>query len=84
MQTLLRSLDRPVGGRHGEIRWARQECHHGRYVKNSTARRNPAGTVVEHGPNRSHGTHHRDAKNGQFVDGRTAARRPNTTVTEKG
>jgi hypothetical protein len=56
----------------------------GRYVTKQTALRKPAGTVVEHRPNRSSGTHYRDAKSGQFVNGQTAARRPNTTVTENG
>jgi len=56
----------------------------GRYVTKATARRNPGGTVVEHGPNRSHGTHYRDARTGQFVTEQTAARRPHSTVAERG
>jgi hypothetical protein len=56
----------------------------GRYVTKKTAQRNPAGTVVERGPNRSSGIHYRDARTGEFVSQETAARRPNTTVAEKG
>ena len=56
----------------------------GRYVKASTAARNPKTTVTERGANRSSGTHHRSAVTGKFVKGSTAARHPNTTVTERG
>ncbi|RDH74296.1 hypothetical protein DVS77_32385 [Mycolicibacterium moriokaense] len=56
----------------------------GRYVKTSTAARNPKTTVTERGANRSSGTHHRSAITGKFVKGSTAARHPNTTVTERG
>lgn len=56
----------------------------GRYVKASTAARNPKTTVTERGANRSSGTHHRSAITGKFVKGSTAARHPNTTVTERG
>jgi hypothetical protein len=56
----------------------------GRYVKASTAARNPKTTVTERGANRSSGTHHRSAITGKFVNGSTAARHPNTTVTERG
>lgn len=56
----------------------------GRYVKASTAARNPKTTVTEQGANRSSGTHHRSAITGKFVNGSTAARHPNTTVTERG
>lgn len=55
----------------------------GRYVKASTAARNPKTTVTERGSNRSSGTHHRSAITGKFVKASTAARHPNTTVTEK-
>jgi hypothetical protein len=56
----------------------------GRYVNRATAKRNPAGTVVEHGPNHSHGTHHRDAGTGRFIDPGTEARNPKTSLTERG
>ena len=56
----------------------------GRYVKASTAARNPKTTVTERGANHSSGTHHRSAITGKFVKGSTAARHPNTTVTERG
>lgn len=56
----------------------------GRYVKASTAARNPKTTVTERGANRSSGTHHRSAITGKFVKGSTAARHPSTTVTERG
>lgn len=56
----------------------------GRYVKASTAVRNPKTTVTERGANRSSGTHHRSAVTGRFVKSSTAARHPNTTVTERG
>jgi hypothetical protein len=56
----------------------------GRYVKASTATRNPRTTVTEHGANRSSGTHHRSAVTGKYVKAATAARHPNTTVTERG
>lgn len=56
----------------------------GRYVKASTAARNPRTTVTERGANRSSGTHHRSAITGKFVKASTAARHPNTTVTERG
>lgn len=56
----------------------------GRYVKASTAARNPKTTVTERGANNSSGTHHRSAITGKFVKPSTAARHPNTTVTERG
>ena len=56
----------------------------GRYVKASTAARNPKTTVTERGGNHSSGTHHRSAITGKFVTGSTAARHPNTAVTERG
>ena len=56
----------------------------GKFVKASTAARNPKTTVTERGSNRSSGTHHRSAITGKFVKGSTAARHPNTTVTERG
>ncbi|GAB5901790.1 hypothetical protein OKHIL_76010 [Mycolicibacterium mageritense] len=58
----------------------------GRYVKTSTAVRNPRTTVTERGSgrNNSSGTHHRSAVTGRYVKASTAARHPNTTVTERG
>ncbi len=56
----------------------------GRYVKASTAKRNPTTTVTERGTNRSSGTHYRSAITGKFVKAATAARHPNTTVAERG
>ena len=56
----------------------------GKFVKASTAARNPKTTVTERGANHSSGTHHRSAITGKFVKGSTAARHPNTTVTERG
>lgn len=56
----------------------------GRYVKTSTAARNPRTTVTERGANHSSGTHHRSAITGKFVKASTAARHPHTTVTERG
>jgi hypothetical protein len=56
----------------------------GRYVKASTAVRNPKTTVTERGATHSSGTHHRSAITGKFVKASTAARHPNTTVTERG
>ncbi|ETZ98318.1 hypothetical protein I546_6951 [Mycobacterium kansasii 732] len=58
----------------------------GRYVKGSTAARNPRTTVTESGSGRntSNGTHHRSAVTGRYVKGSTAARHPNTTTTERG
>lgn len=56
----------------------------GKFVKASTAARNPKTTVTERGANRSSGTHHRSAITGKFVKGSTAARHPDTTVTEHG
>lgn len=58
----------------------------GRYVKTSTAVRNPRTTVTEGGSgrNNSSGTHHRSAATGRYVKAATAARHPNTTVTERG
>lgn len=56
----------------------------GKFVKGSTAARNPKTTVTERGGNHSSGTHHRSAITGKFVTGSTAARHPNTTVTERG
>jgi hypothetical protein len=53
----------------------------GKFVKASTAARNPKTTVTERGANHSSGTHHRSAITGKFVKGSTAARHPNTTVT---
>ena len=44
----------------------------GRYVKASTAARNPRTTVTERGANRGSGTHHRSAITGKFVKGSTA------------
>lgn len=58
----------------------------GRYVRRSTAVRNPRTTVTEHGSgrNRSSGTRHRSAVTGRYVTPATAARHPRTTVTERG
>lgn len=56
----------------------------GKFVKASTAARNPRTTVTERGANHSSGTHHRSAVTGKFVKASTAARHPNTTVTERG
>jgi hypothetical protein len=58
----------------------------GRYVKASTAARNPCTTVTESGSGRNtgNGTHHRSAVTGRYVKGSTAARHPNTTTTERG
>lgn len=56
----------------------------GRYVKASTAARNPRTTVTERGANQSSGTHHRSAVTGKYVKAATAARHPNTTITERG
>jgi hypothetical protein len=58
----------------------------GRYVKASTAARNPRTTVTESGSGRNtgSGTHHRSAVTGRYVKGSTAARHPNTTTTERG
>jgi hypothetical protein len=58
----------------------------GRYVRRSTAVRNPRTTVTESGSgrNRSSGSHHRSAVTGRYVKPATAARHPRTTVTERG
>ena len=58
----------------------------GRYVRRSTAVRNPRTTVTEGGSgrNRDTGTHHRSAVTGRYVTSTTAARHPRTTVTERG
>ena len=58
----------------------------GRYVRRSTAVRNPRTTVTEGGSgrNRGSGPHHRSAVTGRYVTSTTAARHPRTTVTERG
>lgn len=58
----------------------------GRYVRRSTAVRNPRTTVTERGSgrNRASGVRHRSAITGRFVAPATAARHPRTTVTERG
>jgi len=59
----------------------------GRYVRRSTAARNPRTTVTTErgsGRNSSTGTHHRSAVTGRYVTSATAARHPRTTVTERG
>ena len=58
----------------------------GRYVRRSTAVRNPRTTVIEGGSgrNRGSGTHHRSAVTGRYVTSATVARHPRTTVTERG
>ena len=58
----------------------------GRYVRRSTAARNPRTTVTERGSGRNHssGEHHRSAITGRYVKPATAARHPRTTVTERG
>lgn len=56
----------------------------GRYVTKATAARNPRGTVVESGKNKSSATAHRSAITGRYVTGATAKRHPGTTVTENG
>lgn len=58
----------------------------GRYVRRSTAVRNPRTTVTEGGSgrNRGSGTHHRSAVTGRYVTSTTAARHPRTNLTERG
>lgn len=56
----------------------------GRYVRASTAARNPRTTVTERGANNSSGTHHRSAITGRYVPAATATRHPKTTVSERG
>lgn len=58
----------------------------GRYVRRSTAVRNPRTTVTERRSRRngSSGTRHRSAVTGRYVTPATAARHPRTTVTERG
>ena len=56
----------------------------GRYVRRSTAVRNPRTIVTETAADRSSGEHHRSAITGRYVTPATAARHPRTTVTERG
>lgn len=60
----------------------------GRYVRRSTAVRNPRTTVTERGSGRnsasSSSVRHRSAITGRYVAPATAARHPRTTVTERG
>jgi hypothetical protein len=58
----------------------------GRYVRRSTAKRNPRTTITERGRGRNQGagTRHRSAITGRYVAAATAARHPRTTVTERG
>lgn len=56
----------------------------GRFVKASTAARNPRGTVTESTSGRGGGgPSARSAITGRYVTAQTAARHPNTTVTER-
>jgi hypothetical protein len=56
----------------------------GRFVRTSTGRRNPRGTVVESSGGKGGGKAYRSAITGRYVREGTARRHPGTTVTENG
>ena len=70
-----------AGNEHDVNRSARS----GRFVKESTAQRDPAHTVTEHvGGDSGDGNHtaHRSAKTGKFVTETTTELHPSTTETQ--
>jgi hypothetical protein len=69
-----------AGNEHDVNRSARS----GRFVKESTARREPAHTTTEHVGGTSDGERevHRSAKTGRFVTGTTAELHSSTTETQ--